>query len=136
MPSRMDGAATHTNDSFGVALAIFVSRGRLNSGCLDLVGGLNDDSFPKGVERPDPEVGIFNHLGVGHATIRGVLEFEPDLKGIVRKHDDFHVEHPSHARMPGNKGVDAFRDIRDGEMTLGIRHGIIGIRHGHAPRSA
>ena len=70
----------------------------LNSGRLDLVGGLDVDSFPKGVERPDPEVGMFNHFGVGHATILGVLEFEPDLQGIVRKHDGLHVENPT---MPG-----------------------------------
>lgn len=55
----------------------------LKSGRLDFVGGLNVDAFPKGVERSDLEVGIVNHRGVGHATIRGVLEFEPDVQGVV-----------------------------------------------------
>jgi len=46
---------------------------------LDFVGGLNIDALPEGVERSDPEVGIVNHRGVGHTTIGGMLEFEPDL---------------------------------------------------------
>lgn len=106
----------------------------VRSGSLDLMGRLNVDLFAEGAKGADPEVGIVNHGGVSHAAIRGVLKFKPDVEGLVCKDDDLHVENASHARVPGNEGVDALRNVGDGEMALGIGDGVIGIRHGDAPR--
>ena len=98
------------------------------------MGGLNVDSFAEGVQGADPEVGMVNHGGVGHAAIHGVFKFKPDVEGIVCKDHGLHVKNASHARVPGNEGVDALWNVGDGETALGIGDGIIGIRHGDAPR--
>lgn len=106
----------------------------VRSGSLDLMGGLHVDSFAEGVEGADPEVRMVNHGGVSHAAIPGVLKFKPDAEGLVCKDDDLDVENAAHARVPGHEGVDALRNVGDGEMALGIGDGVIGIRHGDAPR--